>query len=97
MKFMQDIIKGPVLTEKSYDNIPVRKYTFEVDVKAHKTEIKQAIEEIFGVKVAKVNTVNVMGKTKRRGVTVGKRPDYKKAIVQLTEDSKTIEFFDSLN
>ena len=97
MKFMQDIIKGPVLTEKSYDNIPVRKYTFEVDVNAHKTEIKQAIEEIFGVKVAKVNTVNVMGKTKRRGVTVGKRPDYKKAIVQLTEDSKTIEFFDSLN
>lgn len=92
-----DIIKKPVLTEKSYSGIAFKRYTFKVDVNANKTEIKQAIEEIFGVKVAKVNTVNVMGKTKRRGVTVGKRPDYKKAIVQLTKDSKTIEFFDSLN
>ncbi len=92
-----DIIKKPVLTEKSYSGIADKKYTFKVDTKATKVEIKQAIEQIFNVKVAKVNTVNVLGKVKRRGATSGKRPDYKKAIVQLTEDSKSIEFFESLN
>ena len=94
MKFMQDIIKGPVLTEKSYDNIPVRKYTFNVDVNAHKTEIKQAIEEIFGVKVAKVNTVRTEGKVKRQGYTRGRTPETKKAYVTLKKDSKAIEFFE---
>jgi len=96
MKFMQDIIKGPVLTEKSYDNIPVRKYTFEVDVKAHKTEIKQAIEELFDVKVAKVNTVRTDGKKKRQGYTYGRTPETKKAYVTLKKDSKAIEFFESM-
>jgi len=92
-----DIIQKPILTEKSYAGIATKKYTFRVAKTANKVEIKQAIEQIFGVKVAKINTVNVTGKTKRRGATEGKRPDYKKAIVQLTEDSKSIEFFDSLN
>lgn len=96
MKFMQDIIKGPVLTEKSYDNIPVRKYTFEVDVNAHKTEIKQAIEELFDVKVAKVNTVRTDGKKKRQGYTYGRTAETKKAYVTLKKDSKAIEFFESM-
>ncbi len=93
----RDIIKKPLLSEKSYDGIATKKYTFEVAKDATKTQIKAAVEEIFGVKVEKVNTVNYEGKLKRMGRNEGRRPSYKKAIVQLTSDSKTIEFFDSMN
>ena len=92
-----DIIIRPVLTEKSYADIANKKYTFVVASKANKVEIKKAIEEIFGVKVRNVNTVNVRGKEKRQGLTSGKTSSYKKAYVQLTADSKPIEFFESLN
>lgn len=93
----RDIIKKPLLSEKSYDGIATKKYTFEVAKDATKTQIKAAVEEIFGVKVEKVNTVNYEGNLKRMGRNEGRRPSYKKAIVQLTSDSKTIEFFDSMN
>ena len=73
-----------------------KKYTFVVDKKSNKTEIKNAVEKIFGVKVESVNTMNMLGKQKRMGVNVGKRADWKKAIVTLTEDSKTIEFFEGI-
>lgn len=92
-----DIIIKPILTEKSYADIANKKYTFQVDKKASKIEIKQAIEEIFGVKVASVNTSNVDGRLKRQGKTQGYTSDYKKAFVQLNKDSKSIEFFDSLS
>jgi len=92
-----DIIVSPVLTEKSYDGIQAKKYTFKVAKNATKTQIKTAIEDIFGVKVAKVNTVNVDGKKKRMGRSEGYTSDYKKAVVFLTEDSKAIEFFESLS
>ena len=92
-----DIIKKPVLTEKSYDAMAQKKYTFEVAIGANKTEIKQAIEEIFeGVKVANVNTMRTMGKMKRQGRTQGRTPEVKKAYVTLTEDTKTIEFFEGM-
>lgn len=91
-----DIIKKPILSEKSYDGIASKKYTFKVDVRATKTDIKIAVQEIFGVKVKSVNISNYDGKIKRMGRTEGRRPAYKKAIVQLTEDSKAIEFFESL-
>ena len=91
-----DIIIKPVLSEKSFSGIQMKRYTFKVAKNATKVDIKRAVEEVFGVEVAKVNTVSVKGKIKRRGATSGKRPDYKKAIVQLTENSKSIEFFDSL-
>jgi large subunit ribosomal protein L23 len=92
----RDIILKPVLTEKSYDDITAKKYTFVVSIKANKTQIKQAIEEIFGVKVKKVNTLRQIGKVKRQGYTKGRRAQTKKAFVTLTSGSKTIEFFDSL-
>ncbi len=92
-----DIIIRPVLSEKSFDGIASKRYTFIVLPQANKTEIKKAVEEVFGVKVAKVNTVNYEGKMKRRGMTKGRRPGYKKAIVTLTQDSKSIEYFESLN
>jgi len=92
-----DIIKRPILSEKSYADIQNKKYTFEVDKSATKTQIKAAVEEIFKVKVAKVNTANIDGKLKRQGRTQGYTPAYKKAIVQLTSGSKAIEFFESLN
>ncbi|NLB61528.1 MAG: 50S ribosomal protein L23 [Clostridiales bacterium] len=92
-----DIIIKPVLTEKSYDNIPVKRYCFIVDKRASKDEIKLAIEEIFGVKVEKINTANQLGKMKRQGRTQGRRPSTKKAYVQLKESSKGIDFFDSLS
>lgn len=92
-----DIIIRPVLSEKSFDGIASKRYTFIVAPQANKTEIKKAVEEVFGVKVDKVNTVNYQGKMKRRGATQGRRPGYKKAIVTLTEDSKSIEYFESLN
>ena len=91
-----DIIIKPILSEKSFSGIDMKRYTFKVAKSATKVDVKRAVEEIFGVEVAKVNTVSVKGKLKRRGATAGKRPDYKKAIVQLTEQSKSIEFFDSL-
>ena len=92
-----DIIVRPVLTEKSYDGIQAKKYTFKVAKSATKTQIKTAIEDIFGVKVSRVNTINVDGKKKRMGRSEGYTSDYKKAVVFLTEDSKAIEFFESLS
>ena len=93
-----EIIKKPVITENSMDQMADRKYTFEVAKDANKIEIKKAVEEIFGPKVyvEKVTTMRVLGKVKRMGANSGKRPDWKKAIVKLTADSKTIEFFDGL-
>ena len=96
MKNPHDIIIEPVLTEKSYDAMQEKKYTFIVDKNANKTEIKKAVEAIFGVKVEKVNTVRMQGKKKRLGVHVGRRPSFKKAYVSLTEDSKEIEFFEGM-
>ena len=93
----QDIIIKPLLTEKGYDGIADKKYTFIVAKSANKTQIKLAIEKLFNVNVKSVNTVNCKGKLKRMGRNEGYTPDYKKAIVQLKEDSKTIEFFDSLS
>ena len=93
----QDIIIRPILSEKTYGDIANKKYTFEVAKNANKTQIKKAIEEIFKVKVESVNTANVFGKIKRQGKHEGLTGNYKKAIVQLTSDSKTIEFFDSLS
>lgn len=92
-----DIIIKPLLSEKSYAGIANKRYTFVVKKDANKTEIKLAVEKLFGVKVAGVNTVNVDGKLKRMGRNEGFTPAYKKAIVQLKADSKTIEFFDSLS
>jgi len=95
------IIVKPLLTEKSYAGIQNKVYTFVVAKDAGKVEIKKAVEELFGVKVAKVNTIIVKGHKKvqntKAGRTVGKTSDYKKAIVTLTEESKTIAFFDSLS
>lgn len=96
MKDPHDIIIKPLITEKTMDMQQQKKYVFIVDRKANKTEIKNALESIFGVKVAKVNTINVRGKVKRMGRFEGKRPDWKKAIVTLTDDSKTIEFFEAI-
>ena len=92
-----DIIRRPIITEKSMTGIAEKKYTFEVAIGANKVQIKQAIEEIFGVKVEKVNTQRITGKNKRMGANEGKRADWKKAIVTLKADSKTIEFFDGMN
>ena len=97
MKNIYDIIRRPVITEQSMEAVADKKYVFMVDVDSNKTEIKAAIEQIFSVKVAKVNTVRMQGKAKRTGAyPVGKRPEYKKAIVTLTADSKTIEFFEGM-
>ena len=95
--FAEDIILKPVLTEKAYDGIASKKYTFIVKKDATKTQIKAAVEKIFGVKVATVNTVTCKGKLKRMGRNQGYTPDRKKAVVSLTEDSKSIEFFDALS
>ncbi|MBE3102119.1 MAG: 50S ribosomal protein L23 [Firmicutes bacterium] len=96
MKSAYDIIIRPVLTEKSYDSIPDKKYTFIVDLKANRTEIKQAVETIFGVKVESVNTLRQQGKLKRTGVHIGRRASFKKAFVKLTAESKEIEFFEGM-
>ena len=96
MKSAYDIIKKPVLTEKTYDQFPGRTYTFEVAKTANKIEIKNAVEAIFGVKVARVNTMRTMGKMKRQGRTQGRTAEVKKAYVTLTEDSKPIEFFEGM-
>lgn len=95
-KTAQDIILKPIITEASMDALQMQKYTFKVAKTANKVEIAKAVEEIFGVKVAKVNTINVKGKQKRMGRSVGYRSDWKKAIVTLAEGEKTIEFFDGL-
>ena len=92
-----DIILKPVITEQSMADVSEKKYVFQVAMGANKTEIKAAVEEIFGVKVAKVNTVRMQGKVKRTGAyPAGRRAAYKKAIVTLTADSKTIEFFEGM-
>lgn len=91
-----DIIRRPVVTEKSMASMGDKKYTFIVDIHANKSMIKRAVEDIFGVKVEDVKTARYVGKTKRVGVHVGKRADYKKAIVKLTTDSKAIEFFEGM-
>ena len=96
MKSVYDIILRPVLTEKTYDSIADKRYCFEVDIHAGKTEIKAAVEEIFGVKVESVNTLRQEGKIKRQGRTQGRRPERKKAYVTLTKDSKGIEFFEGM-
>ncbi|MEG2934912.1 MAG: 50S ribosomal protein L23 [Clostridium sp.] len=91
-----DIIRKPIITEKSMAAMTERKYSFVVDIHANKSQIKRAVEEVFGVKVDEVKTARYIGKQKRVGVHIGKRPDFKKAIVKLTSDSKTIEFFDAM-
>lgn len=93
---MHDIIIKPIVSEKSMDQLADRKYTFRVALNANKIEIAKAVEQIFGVKVEKVTTSRVRGKIKRMGVHTGKRPDWKKATVKLTADSKTIEFFEGM-
>ena len=95
-KLAQDIILRPIITENSMDGIADKKYTFEVAKDANKVEIKAAVEKLFDVKVAKVNTINVDGKLRRYGRFEGFTASKKKAIVTLTEDSKTIEFFDGM-
>ena len=98
MKFVQDIIRRPLITEKSMDMIAERKYCFEVAKDATKPEIAKAIEAMFeGTKVASVNTMNMKAKTKRVRYQAGKTAAWKKAIVTLTEDSKSIEFFEGMN
>ncbi len=96
MKTAYDIILKPVITERSMDDAQAKKYTFKVATDADKTQIKNAVEEIFGVEVAKVNVTNVSGKIKRMGRTQGRTPASKKAIVTLTAKSKEIEFFSGL-
>ena len=97
MKFAQDIILKPVITEKSMDGIASKRYTFKVATDATKPEIAKAVEELFGVEVAKVNTINMKKKPKRLGYHFGYTSEWKKAIVTLTASSKEIEFFNGLN
>ncbi len=97
MKTAQDIIIKPIITENSMKDMELKKYTFKVCKSANKIEIAKAVEEAFsGVKVKKVNTINVRGRFKRMGRNEGYKPNWKKAIVTLTEDSKTIEFFEGM-
>mgnify|MGYP001386720541 CR=1 FL=1 len=95
MKDPRDVLKRPVITERSADLMTEKKYTFEVDVKANKTEVKDAVEQIFGVKVEKVNIMNYKGKFKRVGRYYGMTNKRRKAIVKHTEDSKEIEIFEA--
>ena len=97
MKMIQDIIIKPIITDSSMDKLADKKYTFKVQANATKPEIAKAVETMFGVKVASVNTINMKKKPKRLGVHFGYTSDWKKAVVTLTADSKTIEFFDGLN
>ena len=96
MKKAQDIILAPVITEKSMYGVAEKKYTFKVANDANKIEIAHAVEQLFDVNVAKVNTISVRGRFKRMGRNEGYRPDWKKAIVTLTENSTTIEFFEGM-
>ncbi len=92
----QDIVLKPIITERSMAGLQEGKYTFKVAKKANKIEIAKAVEELFGVKVAKVNTMHVRGRAKRMGYHSGYTASWKKAIVTLAPDSKTIEFFDGM-
>jgi large subunit ribosomal protein L23 len=92
----RDIIIKPIVSEKSYALIKQNKYTFQVSRRANKTEIKQAVEKIFGVKVVNVNTINLQGKRRRQGFTVGRKPNWKKAIVTLKQ-GQTIEIFEGIS
>ena len=96
MKFAHDVIIKPIITEDSMARLGEKKYTFEVADGASKVDIKKAVEEIFKVKVEKINTISMKAKNKRVGYHFGKTSEWKKAIVTLTADSKTIEFFDSM-
>jgi large subunit ribosomal protein L23 len=96
MRAAQDVILKPIVTERSMEGLQEGKYTFKVLKAANKIEIAHAVEELFDVKVAKVNTINCKGRQKRMGMTAGYKPDWKKAIVTLAEGSKTIEFFDGM-
>ena len=97
MKTAYDIIIKPVITEQSMEATEDKKYVFMVAKDANKTEIKKAVSEIFGVKVEKVTTINMDGKAKRQGAApAGRRASWKKAMVKLTADSKTIEFFEGM-
>ena len=97
MKTSYDIILRPIITEQSMEHTDLKKYVFEVSRDANKIEIKNAVEEIFGVQVDKVTTLNMKGKVKRTGrYPSGTRKDWKKAVVKLTEKSKTIEFFEGM-
>ena len=96
MKTAYDIIIKPIITEQSMEATEEKKYVFQVANDANKIEIKKAVEEIFGVKVEKVNTIRMEGKMKRQGMTSGRRASWKKAMVKLTADSKTIEFFEGM-
>ena len=97
-----DILRRPIISERSMETVldregnEIKRYTFEVPKTVNKVEIKKAVEEAFGVKVAKVNTMNVRGHQRRQGYNVGYTPSWKKAIVTLTEDSKEIEFFNDM-
>ena len=92
----RDIILAPVITEKAVSLLPEKKYTFRVADSANKIEIAKAVEEIFGVKVAKVNTISMKGHLRRMGRNEGYTSDWKKAVITLKPDSKTIEFFDGM-
>ena len=94
--FAHDIIRRPIITEKTMRGMPLKKYTFEVSKDAEKIQIAKAVEEVFGVSVAKVNTLHVRGKMRRRGRNQGYTVSWKKAIVTLKKESKAIEFFESL-
>ena len=96
MKNPHDIILRPVLTEKAYDGLADKRYVFEVAIGANKIEIKQAVEAVFGVKVASVNTLRTLGKIKRQGRYAGRTPEIKKAIITLKPDSKPIPFFEGM-
>jgi len=97
MRNLSDVILKPVITEKAMDMISDKRYVFKVVKDANKVEIAAAVEAMFDVKVADVNTINMKKKPKRLGAHMGYTGEWKKAIVTLTEDSKTIAFFDSLN
>ena len=97
MKMVQDIIIKPIITEASMDKLAEKKYTFKVASDATKPEIANAVEKLFGVKVACVNTISMKKKPKRLGVHFGYTSEWKKAIVTLKPNSKTIEFFEALN
>ncbi len=92
----QDIIIRPIITEKSMDGNSQKKYTFEVAKDATKIDVKRAVEELFGVQVSHVNTLHVRGQLRRQGRNEGYTRSWKKAVVTLTPDSKTIEFFESM-
>lgn len=96
MKSLHDVIKRPIITERTTDMMADKKYVFEVPLKVNKTEIKQAVEKVFGVKVAAVNTIRVAAKPKRYGKYSGYTSEWKKAIVTLTADSKDLEFYEGV-